>query len=64
MIRSYLNDIEFKNHFMTSYFWFIDEKRKLDGKPYLRPLSNAEVKRFGLRSPFRFVTILYLKSVS
>ncbi|KAI6189950.1 DC-STAMP domain-containing protein [Aphelenchoides bicaudatus] len=61
MIRSYLNDIEFKNHFTTSYFWYIDKKRQFDGHTYLKPITKKEIQRYNLRSPFSAPTTQELK---
>lgn len=51
MISNYLNNIDFKNSFLTTYFWYIDEKRKNAGQIYLKPLSKAEMKKNSLMSP-------------
>ncbi|KAI6214021.1 hypothetical protein M3Y94_00219800 [Aphelenchoides besseyi] len=52
LIRGYLNDIEFKNFYLTSYFWRIDRKRQTAGLPFLEPLNRAETRRHKLRSPY------------
>ncbi|VDK49235.1 unnamed protein product [Anisakis simplex] len=52
MIRNYLNNIDFKNVFLNSYFWRIDEKRQENGQVFLNPLSRAEWKANRLMKPF------------
>uniref|UniRef100_A0A7I4KKS7 DC_STAMP domain-containing protein n=1 Tax=Brugia malayi TaxID=6279 RepID=A0A7I4KKS7_BRUMA len=51
MINNYLNDIDFDNVYLTSYFWHIDRKRKNEGKIFLHPLSNAEMRANNLMTP-------------
>ncbi|KAI6200304.1 DC-STAMP domain-containing protein [Aphelenchoides besseyi] len=52
LIRGYLNDVEFKNFYLTSYFWHIDKKRQTAGLPFLEPLNRAEIRRHKVRSPY------------
>uniref|UniRef100_A0A1I8A7C8 DC_STAMP domain-containing protein n=1 Tax=Steinernema glaseri TaxID=37863 RepID=A0A1I8A7C8_9BILA len=52
MLTNYLNNIDFKNTYMTRYFYYIDEKRKIEGKQPLLPLTKAEIKKHNLMSPF------------
>lgn len=51
-IQKYLNDINFKNIFLTNYFWHIDEKRRAKNEIFLNPLSKAEKQTNGLLKPF------------
>ncbi|KAM3716664.1 E3 ubiquitin-protein ligase [Dirofilaria immitis] len=51
MIRNYLNDIDFDNIYLTSYFWHIDCKREQEGKIFLYPLSKAEIHANNLMTP-------------
>ncbi|VDM15305.1 unnamed protein product [Wuchereria bancrofti] len=51
MINNYLNDIDFDNVYLTSYFWHIDRKRKNEAKIFLHPLSKAEMRANNLMTP-------------
>uniref|UniRef100_A0A7E4ZXG7 DC_STAMP domain-containing protein n=1 Tax=Panagrellus redivivus TaxID=6233 RepID=A0A7E4ZXG7_PANRE len=52
MLSSYLNNIDFKNTFLTAYFHYIDQKRKQAGEESLIPLSRAEIHRNKLMTAF------------
>ncbi|KAK0426648.1 hypothetical protein QR680_009825 [Steinernema hermaphroditum] len=56
MLQNYLNNIDFSNTYLTKYFYYIDEKRKLMNKPSLLPFTKAEMKKHNLRSPFSLPT--------
>lgn len=52
-VRAYLADVEFKNHFLTHYFWRLDLRRRLAGLPHLGRVKRAEKRAYHLRSPYR-----------
>jgi hypothetical protein len=67
IIVNYLNDIEYKNYFITPYFWYlfnlkiiliiyrhIDSKREKEGKVFLRPLRKEEIKFNHIISPYGY----------
>ena len=56
MISNYLEDVDFKNYFLTSYFWYIDEKRNIFKKSCLKSLKKNEMKKFELLNPFSLPT--------
>ncbi|CAD5222649.1 unnamed protein product [Bursaphelenchus okinawaensis] len=56
MIRSYLTDINFKNIFLSQYFWRIDYKRMLMGQIYLGKVKRSEKKVYHLKHMFGLPT--------
>ncbi|CAD5232141.1 unnamed protein product [Bursaphelenchus xylophilus] len=61
MIRKYLGDIDFQNHFLTQYFWRIDHKRKVQGDVFLGKIRRSERKIYKLQRPLGLPSLMELK---
>lgn len=55
MIRNYLSDLNYRNTFLTTDFFYIDLKRQLKNRKYfggIEYFDNDRMKQFGVQKPY------------
>lgn len=55
MVGAYLSDLDYRNHFLTADFHYVDAKRRRRGRSNFadQPLTAEERRHHGLISPLR-----------